>query len=1786
MAEHDGSINLDVRVRRDDFFKGISEIKSAIKSLQSSIEAIGAKIGSATVSNIKDINKNVNDTAATAEKVSDSVGDTTEKFKESKDEADALKKTLDGINDRQTQAGPTAGASALESPLTESANNIKEEADRFMAAAKDFFSATKGFESTIKSSKREMDASVVGYAEAMKNNAKYTQMFEAELSNLRQKQEELRQQKESMGETSADTDEYRRVSESLGRVNAEYKRMEELKNEALKPTYLQDWEKLPTVTGRVAEAFAHVKSNVQMAMYAIQHPLQAINRALFAVTSAAIRFARTSFANVVNGVKNVASSALRAASSIARMVGNLARMAGTSALSFLKRLAAGAQNAAAQLAKLAGRAIISGIKHIGSLAGRASKSLLGLNKSARGDGFKEGLRFIVRYGFGVRSMFMLVRKLRGAIVEAFQAMAQQVPEVNQTLSALKSSLDLMKYSLATAFQPILTTIQPLLTQFMDAISAAMDKVGIFFATLTGQGYIYKAAKTQSSYADSLRDTARAAKEAKNQLAGFDHLNILSAPGDSGSGASDADNAEATFEKVPIESAISDFAQRIKDAFNAGDFFGIGKIFADKLTEIVNGIDWEGIGAKAAEGINKVIAVINGFFDSFNWIDLGTKLATGINKLVEGIDWYELGRALTQKAAALIKTLYGFVSEFDWAQAGKSLGRMIQGMFDNVPWSTLANLVSTSINGIMSAITNAALNFDWAGNGQTLSDSLETMVNQIDVNQIYTALSTVLGGILDFITPILTNENVWNGIASDFAGALNNLFNDDALWTKMKLFVQLGIGRVVVALKTFVYQFKWGDAGERFHDAILDLVQNFPFDDLSSTLRGLLKGALQAMNPVLSDQSLFQDLGQRISNFFNSIFKDKELVKAVGGFANNLLKDALSFTNGVIEGFEPRTAAEAIQTALGEIEWGTIANGVWEAAKKAFNKAYNFANLLLGGEKKYDSESGNFFFDTAEGLGKNLGKKISEIVGKISWKDFGSTISKAAQGLLEEFTGLFEGLGGENGENSIGKAMADMLSSIEWGKIADGVWKAAKAAFNGAYDFVTIMLGGEKKRTSYDPTTGVMAAFGGEGLGATIGKKISDALGSIKWSDFGTIISNAAKGLFNEFTGFFKNLRIKGSDGKNGLTHALENFFGSIDWGGIAVSIINAAWQFFVTIGSTLAQLLWDAFLGIFQRDAKETFQQAAENIEKAESIAELHEAMGMQGAVSASTYFDAMLNTLTEETGQAKQGLEDFMVEVFDSDTPENLGGEEMIQFMNALSNKLFDESGKFKSEFADELEAILGPENAQAYQNGEWNMEAWFNGIYTTMNGNDETAKQAVYRILRGDPNYILDIGKTDGGYFVQGVGIGAENEETKTTNKVSGVISRMLNKIEKEDLEQGSPSKRAKRSGEYYMQGFSDGVEGEEGTTKKDVTSAFDNILDVAASFAAMNLIVTLGMLAVKNAITGKLDEIDKIIKDTWMHINSENTKGMDNTTRYLNTQMSSMTSMFKQRTMAIASDVQSSATRISSVINSQTSNIQSRVQSGFAQIASSITNNLNSAMHHVSNMNWYSIGSNIVNGIGNGINSGWSWLNNTVSNLAYSLFRSARRALGIHSPSTLFRDEVGYMVGAGLAEGINDSENVVLGSVSKMATDMVKEMDGTDMTAEIGADGDTMLNGLQSVLTTFSDNVENSFTNLLTRLQSIADNVVFKVPNVAAGNVLPYAVQGTGSATTITDTLDKSNDELISAMIQLVNNQTSAIVDAIRKYGTGTNGGVNNRGLADSIIDEINRRTRAQGYSPIQF
>lgn len=95
-----------------------------------------------------------------------------------------------------------------------------------------------------------------------------------------------------------------------------------------------------------------------------------------------------------------------------------------------------------------------------------------------------------------------------------------------------------------------------------------------------------------------------------------------------------------------------------------------------------------------------------------------------------------------------------------------------------------------------------------------------------------------------------------------------------------------------------------------------------------------------------------------------------------------------------------------------------------------------------------------------------------------------------------------------------------------------------------------------------------------------------------------------------------------------------------------------------------------------------------------------------------------------------------------------------------------------------------------------------------------------------------------------------------------------------------------------------------------------------------------------------------------------------------------------------------------------------------------SNAISNTVNSIINWFSELpnNIYNIGVNIVEGLWNGIRNAKDWIVGKVKSFAKGILDGMKSALGIHSPSRLFRDEVGKYIALGVGEGFSDNINDV--------------------------------------------------------------------------------------------------------------------------------------------------------------
>lgn len=92
---------------------------------------------------------------------------------------------------------------------------------------------------------------------------------------------------------------------------------------------------------------------------------------------------------------------------------------------------------------------------------------------------------------------------------------------------------------------------------------------------------------------------------------------------------------------------------------------------------------------------------------------------------------------------------------------------------------------------------------------------------------------------------------------------------------------------------------------------------------------------------------------------------------------------------------------------------------------------------------------------------------------------------------------------------------------------------------------------------------------------------------------------------------------------------------------------------------------------------------------------------------------------------------------------------------------------------------------------------------------------------------------------------------------------------------------------------------------------------------------------------------------------------------------------------------------------------------------------------AIDTFNNIDWLELGKNVINGIVKGIEGGIGLIGEAAKKAATGALDAAKKALGIHSPSRVFRDQVGEQIDAGIALGIDDNINAISKAMDSAAT-----------------------------------------------------------------------------------------------------------------------------------------------------
>lgn len=658
-----------------------------------------------------------------------------------------------------------------------------------------------------------------------------------------------------------------------------------------------------------------------------------------------------------------------------------------------------------QAGKAVGGTLLTGLKKIGSVANSAAKSLgtrlsnsikkltssfLKLHVANRkaSSGFNLSLKTLLKYGLGIRSLYALVNRLRGALQEGFQNLARYDSTVNKNISEVVSTLAQLKNGLATAFAPLVEVAFPVLDQLLQYLAQALNFLAQLGAAMSGKTTYTKAVKVQKQYADSLEETAKEAKEASTYLSGLDEITryqTQSTEESEDSGIADM------FETEEIETPIQHLAETIKDMFNdifdafkqAWDEKGqavidafkgalqaikdllldIGKTFRD-IWNNGSGVDL----IKSILGLlESVLNLIHAIADAFRraWDKYGYEIVQLIFDVLTNI--FNLLKSIADTFAKVFESDVGtaymesLLNLFRaWLNLINSIVLAIQQVWDERGLEFVQKLLTTftDINNLVASILDTFARIFQESTGidflNSIFDVLEAILDIIDsitiaFQQAWDAYGyELVKSIFEMLTAI--NELLVT-IGETFATVFSNGTGAEIIGHILQIFTN--INDTISAIATNLQEV-WDNTGlgEQIVQTILDI-----FDGIAECIDNI-----SASTKKWAENLDFTELLESIKNLLDSVKGFLEPVEnGLGDIWNNVL---LPLGKWTIEKAIP-TTLNLIANALklikefGQSAWDNVLEPLWN----------NFLEPAIG-------FAADAFITTIETLSKVL-KDVSE-----------------------------------------------------------------------------------------------------------------------------------------------------------------------------------------------------------------------------------------------------------------------------------------------------------------------------------------------------------------------------------------------------------------------------------------------------------------------------------------------------------------------------------------------------------------------------------------------------------------------------------------------------------------------------------------------------------------------------------------------------------------------------------------------------------------------------------------
>ena len=1452
-------------------------------------------------------------------------------------------------------------------------------------------------------------------------------------------------------------------------------------------------------------------------------------------------------------------------------------------------------SAFAKFGSIIGKGVVGGLKGMVSMLGKGAAAMLKLSLRAKKthSSFNNGIGTLLRYGLGVRSLFTLMSKLRSALVDGYKNLARYSSRTNAAISSLMSALTRLKNSFAAAFDPILRAAAPALVTLINLISNAVSKIGMLTAALTGAKTYTKATTIQEDYAKSLDKTSKSAKKAKAALASFDELNIL----DDNSSDSTKDDGSVDpskmFEQVPIDSAVLDFADKLKKAFEEADWKGLGTLLGDKINELVDSVDWSGWGTKIGKGMNAAIQTLYYTVDTVDWVNIGKHLAEAVNSIINEVDWDIFGRLLAKKFTVALDVAGGFLKELDWTAVLQAFTSGFSGFYNELQewleskdWHRIGEIITAKLSDALrngnvegavksffdaftEAINSLADLMDGIDFYQVAKDLVEMLiraVSGVSWDELTEALGRLIGESVDAVIQILagsladvgnyfkekTQEVGGDAVAGFFFGIKDAIFGVGA-WIVDNIFKPFWDG-ICAAFEIHSPSKKMAEIGGYIIAGLLDGIKDLPsklkakLDDAldkvvswGSDLKSKVKDA--AADAVSKAVDEFKDLASKLK------LKLDAAIDKVKGFAKDIASRMKSGT------------ADAVADAASQL--GNLAGKAKEKFDNTIARAKSFATGLISKLKGGAADAVSSAASQLATMPQKVKEKLDLVIQK--------AVSFAAN-LKEKFTsagknalaGIIIGISSkiEEVKTSISNVGLALINTF---KTLLGIHSPSRVfAEQGGFIAAGLIVGME---SATDDVKKAAAQLAGAAVDAA-----TDAVAEVAPTTLEKIKENLEKieDAFDDDTGLGK------------IYNTIKNLF-SIDWSDIDTSDI-------LELAKNITTLFFDSLDKNVRLSISDFINTSLDYLNKA------YEQEGLPGLIKAGkTIISGLASGMAEgikyivaNGGQIFSALKDGILVALQGVNAELLIAVGVI----ALIAVAIAGAWKYSEQFRDSvLNAVNRIKKAvekvmAAIKKALTPIVELVKNVFTMLQGLIAQLFELVGSILAKIIDWIAPVITIIGNFLsdvitVLGTIIGyIAKLLTPLINGIGKIISTILECLQK------------------IWNTLSDALSPAFEAIWKVVSKIFETIGNLLQTIVDA---LAPAIDALAEAFGTILDAVARIVSaivDALAPVIQVIAEALGGIITVLAEIVGAVVDALAPAIKLIG-DVLGAIFGVIAKIVDLVCGILKPVIDVICGALKAIGDVINNIFNGVKNLTSKAVetGKNIIQGIGTGIKNAATGLWNGIKNVGNNIVNGFKNFFGIHSPSKLMASEIGEYLPAGIDEGMKDAMPALLSSAEDQMGNLVDTVkdgaaeangaiagSGMPLLSEVSGKVD-IVDGLDDVLTRFSDKVADSFTSLLDRLTEITQSANFFIPAVATGMVTPYGVSGSagGGSGNVVEEIHASNEETTRTIVQAIGSATNSICAAVEQY-SGVEVSVDADSLSQHTVDYINRKTRMFGTSPL--